>query len=179
MNIKEFATTANAIEYNDATEKLTYVSDLLGCSVDHPAVEALEQRLELILSMNKSYTAEVASDLYRAGDTEDGTPFIAEVYYVTIENSEGRQFQHDAFFPGVAVCFYTDEDGHNSSYFDDCREEAQAKAERLASRVNQALQSGKGIDLAHWREIDPVYGSDEYIAQGTEAKRAFEERCAG
>ena len=50
MNIKEFATTANAIEYNDATEKLTYVSDLLGCSVDHPAVEALEQRLELILN---------------------------------------------------------------------------------------------------------------------------------
>ena len=124
--------------------------------------------------MNATYTAYVATDLYNAGYTEDGQPFVAEVYYVYLENVEGRRFSHTSSFRGAERL--TDDEGIN--HFVDCREEAFAKAERLTLRINAALQTDKGINLTYWDEIDPANGSDEYIAQGTEAKRAFEERYA-
>ena len=48
IDLTPYTNTHNAIEYHNATEKLIYLTDLLGCSVDHPAVEALEARLERI-----------------------------------------------------------------------------------------------------------------------------------
>ena len=125
--------------------------------------------------MNATYTATVGSDLYQAGRTEDGQFYIAEVYFVEMENEAGRRFRHIATFNGVevSVCDYSGE-----TYFLDCREEATAKADRLAARVNAALKAGKGVDMALWDQVDPAYGSDEFIAQGTEAKRAFADRSA-
>lgn len=125
--------------------------------------------------MNATYTAYVASDLFDAGRTEDGTPFIAEVYFVEMENAAGRRFRHDATFSGVEVMVDEYEGG---TYFADRREEAKAKVERLAVRINAALKDGTGVDLSFWEEVDPAYGSDEYIAQGTEAKRAYADRFA-
>ena len=125
--------------------------------------------------MNASYTAHVATDLYNAGYSCDGHPFIAEQYYVVIENQAGRRFRHTAIFNGTqeVVC---PESG--DSYFPDLRQEASAKAERLAARVNAALQSGQFLSPTFWYEIDPAYGSDEYMYQGTEAKRLFAEKAA-
>lgn len=122
-----------------------------------------------------TYTATVISDLFDAGRTEDGTPFIAEIFYVVMENAAGRRFRHDATFSGVEVLVDEYEGG---TYFADRREEATAKAERLAARVNAAIKTGRGVDLALWEEVDPAYGSDEYIGQGTEAKRAYADRFA-
>jgi hypothetical protein len=124
--------------------------------------------------MNATFTAYAVSDLYHAGYTEDGESFVAEVYYVVIENNEGLRFRHESSFPSTEAL--TDDEG--DFYFSDLREEASAKAERLADRVNAALQAGKGIDKALWREVDPAYGSDAYIAQGTEAYRAYQDRFA-
>jgi len=124
--------------------------------------------------MNATFTAYTASDLYHAGYTEDGASFVAEVYFVGMENEAGRRFRHAMNFYGAERM--TDDEGID--HFADCREEASAKAERLAARVNAALKAGKGVDLAHWDEVDPAYGSDEYVEQGTEAKRVFEERQA-
>ena len=125
--------------------------------------------------MNKTYTAYVASDLFNAGYSCDGHPFIAEQYYVMIENATGRRFRHQVIFNGTqeVVC---EESG--DSYFPDLRQEASAKAERLAARVNAALQSGQFLSPTFWNEIDPAYGSDEYMYQGTEAKRLFAEKAA-
>ena len=123
----------------------------------------------------KNYTAYITSDLFDAGRTEDGTPFIAEIFYVVMENAAGRRFRHDATFSGVEVLVNEYEGG---TYFADRREEATAKAERLAARVNAAIKAGCGVDLALWDEVDPAYGSDEYIGQGTEAKRAYADRFA-
>jgi hypothetical protein len=123
----------------------------------------------------KNYTAYITSDLFDAGRTEDGTPFIAEIFYVVMENAAGRRFRHDATFSGVEVLVDEYEGG---TYFADRREEATAKAERLAARVNAAIKAGHGVDLALWDEVDPAYGSDEYIGQGTEAKRAYADRFA-
>jgi hypothetical protein len=125
--------------------------------------------------MNASYTAHVATDLYNAGYSCDGHPFIAEQYYVVIENQAGRRFRHTTTFNGTqeVVC---PESG--DSYFPDLRQEASAKAVRLSIRVNAALDAGQFISPTFWDEIDPAYGSDEYADQGTEAKRLFAEKAA-
>lgn len=125
--------------------------------------------------MNTTYTATAVSDLYNAGRSCDGHPFIAEQFYVQIENDRGTRFRHAATWNGAErlVC---DETGEVC--FADVREDARAKAERLAERVNAALASGKGVDWAYWVEVDPAYGSEEYIAQGVEAQRAFADRQA-
>ena len=125
--------------------------------------------------MNASYTAHVATDLYNAGYSCDGHPFIAEQYYVVIENSAGRRFRHTATFNGTqeVVCPESGE-----SYFPDLRQQAISKAHKLAVRVNQALKAGKSLSPTFWDEIDPAYGSDEYVYQGTEAKRLFAEKAA-
>jgi hypothetical protein len=126
--------------------------------------------------MSTTYNAYVTSDLYDAGRDCDGHPFIAEQYYVLIENERGTRFRHVATWNGTQrlVC---DETG--DPCFPDLREEARGKALRLADRVNAALNNGTGVDWAYWYEVDPVYGSDEYIAQGTEAQRAMAERMEG
>jgi len=125
--------------------------------------------------MNASYTAHVATDLYNAGYSCDGHPFIAEQYYVVIENVAGRRFRHQAIFNGTqeVVCPESGE-----SYFPDLRDQAISKAHKLAVRVNQALKAGKSLSPTFWDEIDPAYGSDEYAYQGTEAKRLFAEKAA-
>jgi hypothetical protein len=125
--------------------------------------------------MNATYTAYAASDLYDAGRSCDGHPFIAECFYVVIENEAGRRFRHEASFRGTerVVC---DETG--DPVFADLREEASAKAERLAARVNAALAAGVALDSDRWCEVDPAYGSAEYQSQGIEAQRAFADKVA-
>ena len=125
--------------------------------------------------MNKSYRAIVASDLYQAGVTEDGRPFIAENYYVIVENAAGRRFAHNVVLNGAVVHFDDEEMCH---YFEDVREEAKAKVEALCARISAALEAGRALDATYWNEIDPAYGSDAYVDQGTEAKRAYADRDA-
>jgi hypothetical protein len=124
---------------------------------------------------NATFTAFVASDLFNAGYSCDGHPFIADQYYVVIENAAGRRFRHEKTFNGTEqlVCEET-----GDSCFPDLRQEATAKAERLAARVNAAFAAGKDVDWTYWGEIDPAYGSDEFISQGTEAQRVFADKAA-
>jgi len=125
--------------------------------------------------MNATYEAYVASDLYEAGRACDGHPFIAEKYYVLIENATGRRFRHEKSFAGAEVV-ECEETGEVN--FADIRETAKAIVEDLAAKVNAALASGKALTSSCWFEVDPAYGSDAYIDQGTESKRFFEERAA-
>jgi hypothetical protein len=125
--------------------------------------------------MNATYTAYATSDLYNAGYSCDGHPFVAECFYVMVENAAGRRFRHQVTFKGAErlVCEETGE-----PHFADLREEASAKVERLASRVNAALAAGLALDSGLWYEVDPAYGSDEYQSQGIELQRAFADRTA-
>jgi hypothetical protein len=110
--------------------------------------------------MNKqTFTANAVSDLYQAGITTDGQPFIAETFYVVIENADGNRFRHECNFNGTNPEFSEEDD---NVYFPDLRAEAAAKAERLANKVNAAFASGKGIDWSFWFEVEPVYGSNAY-----------------
>ena len=119
-----------------------------------------------------SYSAYTSSDLYKAGVTEDGEDYTAEVYFVVLENAAGRRFVHQSHFKGCDAVYYADEGFYS---FEDIRVEAKAKADRLTDRVNAA---GGKIDFAFWTEIDPCYGSTEYVLQGTEADRAAAEKQA-
>lgn len=125
--------------------------------------------------MNTTYTAYVASDLYEAGISCDGRPFIAEKYYVVIENAAGRRFQHEKSFAGVEVIEC--EDTYETN-FADIREEAKSIVETLAAKVNAVLASGKTLTASCWFEVDPAYGSDSYVDQGTELTRLFAEKLA-
>jgi len=105
------------------------------------------------------YTAFVQSDLFHAGFSCDGQPFIAESFYVIIENEDGRRFQHEARFRSTKRV--VDEETGDPCFLD-LREEASAEAERLAARVNAALAVGRGLNGRYWREDSPAYGSLEY-----------------
>lgn len=126
--------------------------------------------------MKSTYSAYVASDLYQAGISCDGHPHIADKYYVLVENAAGRRFRHNKSFAGVEViqCEETGETG-----FVGVGEKVRAIAQDLAAKVNAALAAGKPLTAACWFEVDPAYGSDAYINQGTEAQRYFAEQQAG
>jgi len=123
-----------------------------------------------------NFTAYAVSDFYQAGYSCDGHPFIADQFYVLIEDEAGRRFRHQVTFNGAQVICNEDTDGE--VVFMDVRSEASAKAEALASRVNAAIKAGVALDSSRWDEVDAAYGSDAYVSQGTEASRAFQDRQA-
>ena len=122
-----------------------------------------------------TFKAYAVSDLYEAGIACDGQPFIAEKYYVLIENAAGRRFRHEKSFAGVEV-IECEETGEVN--FADIRQDVVAIVEALAAKVNVTLALGKALTASCWFEVDPAYGSDAYIDQGTEAKRLFAEKAA-
>jgi hypothetical protein len=102
---------------------------------------------------------DVGSDLYLAGRTEDGQDFTAELYYVMAEDASGNRWRHETNFPGADA--QRDEDGY--WHFGDVREAAQRAAEQLLARIERA---GGQLDLTHWREARPAYGSAAYVQYG-------------
>jgi hypothetical protein len=54
----------------------------------------------------------------------------------------------------------------------------EARAEKFARRVQEAVDAGRVLDAAHWVEDRPCYGSDEWMSSGIEAEEAAMERAA-
>jgi hypothetical protein len=102
----------------------------------------------------------VTSYLHQFGHTDDGVPFIGEVYHLLAEDADGNRWSHSAKFPGVGVL--TDEFGQQ--YFSDIRDQATARAEALLARV---IARGT-IDLYYWEMSRPAYGSKAYEKYGQE-----------
>ncbi len=101
---------------------------------------------------------EIASDLYVAGRTEDGQDYTAEVYFITATNARGDRWRHETTFPGCAR--ENDEEGY--THFADIRAQAMEKAKTLIAR----MEARGTINLQHWSEDRPVYGSNAYVAYG-------------
>jgi hypothetical protein len=108
----------------------------------------------------------IQTDLYQAGNGDDGMPYYAELYYVTVQYDDGRILRHDRSFLGAE----RDYDEEGMVFFFDVRERAMEEAERLAEECRRSK------DFTDWEELDPVYGSEAYINQKTEAKRAYADR---
>ncbi len=101
---------------------------------------------------------EIASDLYVAGRTEDGQDYTAEVYFITATNARGDRWRHETTFPGCAP--ENDEEGY--THFADIRAQAMEQVKALLAR----MEARGTINLQHWREDRPVYGSNAYVAYG-------------
>ena len=121
-----------------------------------------------------TFTAEIGSEAYIAGRTEDGRDFVAERFFVTVSNDYGLRYRHKVSFNGT-VPEYGD---YGTACFPDLRDNAVAFAEKLRAKVAQALRNGQALDLSRWYEDAPVYGSDYYLDSGVEADRAFADREA-
>lgn len=106
-----------------------------------------------------SLIIDVSSSLYCAGLTEDGEEFIGHIFFVRAEAPDGRRWVHVRGFDGVNEEF---DEEFGCTYYGDVREEATAKAEALASKVQTHLEAGGKLDPACWNEVDPAYGSNAY-----------------
>lgn len=102
----------------------------------------------------------VASDAVDYGPTEDGQPFVGEVYYILAEDGDGNRWKHHHRFYGV-VRQYDPEAGVVA--FVDVREGAKARAELLLEKINEA---GGYVDLKFWEADRPAYGSVSYQDYG-------------
>ena len=110
-----------------------------------------------------NWTAEIRSDLYDAGLTEDGEHFYAEVYYVVITHTTGRQMAHEASFNGTAHVEHEDPlTGQRWEGFEDLRDAAKASCQRI---LDAMARLGR-INAERWTDISPAYGSDAYINGG-------------
>jgi hypothetical protein len=107
----------------------------------------------------------VRSDLKDYGYTEDGTPFIGELFFIEIANDRGDTWVHGRSFPGCIVV-----PGEEGPIYTDNRPNARAHAEALIAAIKQKGQ----IDLAHWSQGRAVYGSDAYMAYGQAEELAWE-----
>lgn len=108
---------------------------------------------------------EYASDLKDYGRTEDGQPFIGEIYYIVVTNKNGDRLVLNQRFPGVRVV--EEEDGR---MFADIRPNAIARCEALIARI----KAEGYIDLAYWHRDRPAYGSEAYLQYGMEEDVALE-----
>lgn len=107
----------------------------------------------------------VHSDLYNAGLTEDGREYHAEMYYVIAEDDVGHRWAHKTGFYSAARHSFCDEDG-DGVVFEDLREEMKKRVNDLCSRIAAHLASGGTLDLDHWNELPPAYGSQAYQTEG-------------
>jgi len=105
------------------------------------------------------------SDLKNYGYTEDGTPFIGEVFYVEVENRRGDRWRLNRSFDGVRTELW--EEG---PVYMDARPAARAQCERLVERIKAAGV----IDMSQWHEGRCAYGSDAYFEYGASEELAWE-----
>jgi hypothetical protein len=109
----------------------------------------MEIDMEFVLS---SYIARVGYNPEMADMSNPRGEIYAERWVVWAEKPCGRRWQHERSFAG------------------------QHEAQRLLDRIEAAHRGGRRLNLDHWVEIDPAYGSDAYVSQGIEGQRAAEER---
>ena len=79
--------------------------------------------------------------------------------YIVAETPTGRRFAHD-------ITAITRSNGHTESKI------SSARLEELAFHLNETKPD---LDMTHWEEIDPCYGSEAYVSQGTETTNRLRE----
>jgi hypothetical protein len=109
----------------------------------------------------------VISELYTAGETEDGQDYVAERYRVVVRvKADGRTFMLSHYWKGCEVS----EDGEGGTYFADVRERAAACAEidaegfRALAVFDTEMHGSPANPDAEWYETEPEYGSKHWQA---------------
>ncbi|MGV0954570.1 MAG: hypothetical protein ACOYBR_09685 [Fluviibacter sp.] len=97
----------------------------------------------------------------------DDTTKHGHIWRVSVTLDDGSRFEHDRAFREHSI----DVDHEFGESFVRCDARAPIAAEALAIRVARAGM----IDLRHWSQVRPAYGSDAYAAGDWEAlERAAE-----
>jgi hypothetical protein len=104
----------------------------------------------------------VYTDIRQYGYTEDGEPDLRAVFKISVTGDHGERWILNRAIETVVPD--VDEDGY--PYLRSIYDEAEAKANRLAERI----QAAGVIDEALWH-FDPVYCSPAYEAAGAEQWR--------
>ena len=82
----------------------------------------------------------------------------------------------------VAHVVVEDEDGsrlaHNQGFVSYNEDDAAASADVLRSKVAAHLAAEGKLNLQHWFDVDPRYGSDAYIKGGYEQQQVWREKEA-
>tara|TARA_R110000751_G_scaffold27804_1_gene73207 strand:- start:42 stop:383 length:342 start_codon:yes stop_codon:yes gene_type:complete len=95
----------------------------------------------------------VRDTLFDTNDiTEDGNPIIAKAFGVYVANEYGERLVHTA------------------SNFTDLDLKGLERAERFAKKVQAHIDAGGELNLKHWYNVEPSYGSRAYQDFGTEAE---------
>ena len=68
---------------------------------------------------------------------------------------------------------------HNQGFTSFDEQDAAAQAEGLRGKVEAHLAVGGKLDMQHWHDLVPRYGSDAYIKGGHEQIQARREKEAG
>lgn len=117
--------------------------------------------------MKNAWRLDIRDDLFALQHPEDGSEFTASTFYVIAVNDvTGRCFAHGFAFPSAKLV-----DGEEGLGIASFRDEALARAEKLLKRIVEAQERGEfttPIGRRYWREIQPVYGSQAYVAQQPE-----------
>jgi hypothetical protein len=101
----------------------------------------------------------IASDAYEAGHTEDGRSYTAEMYYIIAEDRDGNRWRHDVNFRGCRVS----RDCEGIDRFEDTRAVASTRATILLCKINESVTD---LNMSHWQEVRPAYGSVAYQHYG-------------
>lgn len=107
-------------------------------------------------SINASMRLFVVANLVHAANTIDG-PKTGEVLSIILEKADGARYAHPATFPAFDVI--CDESTDYETRVTN-NPQAMTDAEALIAQITSAAS----IDLTHWTEIQPAYGSQAYIA---------------
>ncbi len=111
--------------------------------------------------------------------TEDGNPIYGEAWGIYAENEYGERVQNiDADF-----CDLKKYDGPRvENEWDPVWQhdpKGLERAERFAERVQAHIDAGGKLNLDHWHQVDPCYGSPAYSDSGQEEKLIEWERVNG
>jgi|TARA_Y100000034_G_scaffold21482_1_gene24699 hypothetical protein len=99
--------------------------------------------------------------IFENGLSEDGELQYAKAFNIYAQNERGERLVN------------------NASDFTDLEPKGLENAERFAKRVQAHIDAGGKLNLEHWYEVDPCYGSAAYVDQGTEERVREWERANG
>ena len=108
-----------------------------------------------------SLQIDVRDNEFLVGRDEDGCDVYGLAYSVIAINERGERWAHErTFVDRELVRRYDEQDGDEYTVY--LTHPAKERAEALAKKIAQHLARGGNINLDHWTEIDPMYGSVAY-----------------
>lgn len=117
----------------------------------------------MYMKLTTRHSVLVRDELFFTGElTEDGEKLLGKRWIVLVKEPNGRTFANNHFFLlrnhfGGVLGFLDLNHVHEEHI-----ERSESRAQKLVDRIVEA----GCINMKHWHEIDPEYGSEYYISSG-------------